>query len=245
MLALDDPRWASLTHAYRSAADTPGLLAQLRTQLAAGKVSAEVTEKLFSSLLHQGDVYPATVFAVPHVIAAATEARAEDRRLALSFAASAARGFDGCNRADYADANAWSEFDAAVTAARPLAIATARSARAPGSSEHRAASLHPDADVLSDLVVIADLHGWHLIAKMIEGVLDGVTDMECASCGEYLEVDLADLEAADDNQPSPELDLLAKLASDAHAEEGAQAVLALRGSMPCPECGEPLRPAQG
>lgn len=67
MLALDDPRWNELSHAYGTASDIPALLRQL------GKlpsVEAEPWNALWSALAHQGDVYPASFAAVPHVVAA-------------------------------------------------------------------------------------------------------------------------------------------------------------------------------
>lgn len=229
MLSLDDPRWSALTHAYGAAADIPDVLARFRSELRAGTPSTDVTEQLFSSLIHQGDVYPATVPAVPHVIAAAAEVAPDHRRPALYFAAHAARGFADRDRSEYGDANAWSEFDAAMNEARALAIATARTAKGE--------------DVLPDLLVVADVHGWHAIASAIEGVLDGGADLQCPACGADFEADFSDLDVDDDDPASPNLELLARLATEAGADDAAKTVLDLRGSIPCPECDEPMHPA--
>lgn len=67
MLALDDPRWDELSHAYGMASDIPALLRQLDKLPAA---EAEPWHALWSALAHQGDVYPASFAAVPHVVAA-------------------------------------------------------------------------------------------------------------------------------------------------------------------------------
>ena len=67
MLALDDPRWGELPHAYGMASDIPALLRQLNK---VPSVDAEPWHSLWSALAHQGDVYPASFAAVPHVIAA-------------------------------------------------------------------------------------------------------------------------------------------------------------------------------
>jgi len=68
MLDLDDPRWSDLTHAYGKASDIPDLLRQLdKLPLATG--DAEPWFSLWSALAHQGDVYPASFAAVPHVVA--------------------------------------------------------------------------------------------------------------------------------------------------------------------------------
>jgi hypothetical protein len=67
MLGLDDPHWSALMHAYGAAVDTPRLLAQLET-FPASKGQDEPWFSIWSSLAHQGDVYPASFAAVPHVI---------------------------------------------------------------------------------------------------------------------------------------------------------------------------------
>ncbi len=67
MLELDDSRWAELHHAYGSAADIPGLLRRLKSSSTSiGQNEPWFT--LWSSLAHQGDVYPASFAAVPYVI---------------------------------------------------------------------------------------------------------------------------------------------------------------------------------
>ncbi len=75
MLALDDPRWSKLTHAYGTATDIPGLLRTLASSTApkAG-YETEPWFSLWSSLCHQGDAYDASYAAVPHIIAIATSA---------------------------------------------------------------------------------------------------------------------------------------------------------------------------
>ena len=62
-------RWSGLRHAYGPATDTPDLLRQLST-LPSSEGSAEPWFTLWSSLAHQGDVYPASFAAVPHVVRA-------------------------------------------------------------------------------------------------------------------------------------------------------------------------------
>jgi hypothetical protein len=89
MLSLDDPRWETLTHAYGAAADTPSRLRELAT----GAPSEELTEALWSSLWHQGDVYTASYAAAPHVVEAAATMVPEQRLqwlvLALGIGAAA------------------------------------------------------------------------------------------------------------------------------------------------------------
>jgi hypothetical protein len=72
-LDLDDRQWAELTHAYGPAADVPALLRQLRQFPPATDYRAEPYFSLWSALCHQGDVYPASYAAVPHLVAALLE----------------------------------------------------------------------------------------------------------------------------------------------------------------------------
>lgn len=71
MLDLGSPRWAELSHAYGNAANIPPLLRALAS-LPDSDNKSEPWFSLWSSLAHQGDVYSASLAAVPHVIAAAS-----------------------------------------------------------------------------------------------------------------------------------------------------------------------------
>jgi hypothetical protein len=73
MLSLDNPRWTELKHAYGAASDIPALLQQLEG-LPESVGDSEPWFSLWSALAHQGDVYPASFAAVPHVIAALAKA---------------------------------------------------------------------------------------------------------------------------------------------------------------------------
>lgn len=67
MLSLDSPMWSTLRHAYGSAEDIPPLLRQLET-LPTSEGDKEPWFSIWSALAHQGDVYPASFAAVPHVV---------------------------------------------------------------------------------------------------------------------------------------------------------------------------------
>ena len=69
MLDLQSERWAELQHAYGDASNIPALLAALR-EWPASDCNSETWFALWSSLAHQGDVYDASIAAVPHVVAA-------------------------------------------------------------------------------------------------------------------------------------------------------------------------------
>lgn len=69
MLELSSPQWSELRHAYGSAADIPALLKALDGQPDA-KGEDEPWFSLWSALAHQGDIYPASFAAVPHIVRA-------------------------------------------------------------------------------------------------------------------------------------------------------------------------------
>jgi len=73
LLSLDSPRWSELSHAYGPASDIPPLLSQL-SSLPTSENNKEPWFYLWSALAHQGDVYPASFAAVPHVVLALASA---------------------------------------------------------------------------------------------------------------------------------------------------------------------------
>lgn len=73
MLSLDSEKWSELEHAYGVATDTPDLLRQLES-FPASEGEAGPWFTIWSSLVHQGDVYSASFAAVPHVINALSKA---------------------------------------------------------------------------------------------------------------------------------------------------------------------------
>ena len=66
MIPLNSPRWSELRHCYGPATDTPGLLRDLESFPEGG--TSEPWFALWSSLCHQGDVFPASFAAVPHIV---------------------------------------------------------------------------------------------------------------------------------------------------------------------------------
>ena len=70
MVALDSPLWSELQHAYGPASDIPALLSQLADFPDESEHQADPWFGLWSALCHQGDVYPASFAAVPHIVAA-------------------------------------------------------------------------------------------------------------------------------------------------------------------------------
>ncbi len=75
MLALDDPYWHELEHAYGSASNIPGLLQALAKSPGVKSAgTGEPWHSLWSSLCHQGTVYSASYAAVPHIVEIASNA---------------------------------------------------------------------------------------------------------------------------------------------------------------------------
>jgi hypothetical protein len=73
MVPLSSPEWSRLQHAYGSAENIPALLQQLDS-FPSSDGSAEPWFTRWSSLMHQADVYPASLAAVPHVVSALASA---------------------------------------------------------------------------------------------------------------------------------------------------------------------------
>ena len=84
--------WASLSHAYGAATDTPELLAKLRTDEWQDAIS-----DLYGSILHQGTIYTATIPAIPELVTIAQDptapARAWAAHLVADFADSIRAGW--------------------------------------------------------------------------------------------------------------------------------------------------------
>jgi hypothetical protein len=93
VLALESPEWNHLQHCYGPAWDIPPLLRQLERFPVSNTSTDEPWYSLWSSLCHQGDIYPASFAAVPHVVQALSLApeRASFNYLLLPAAIEVAR----------------------------------------------------------------------------------------------------------------------------------------------------------
>jgi hypothetical protein len=87
MLELDDPRWATLSHAYGRAVDIPPLLASAGEDTRPGHQPGSTWFDLWSALCHQGDTYTASYAAVPHLVALAPRDLGQKRYDPLLLAA--------------------------------------------------------------------------------------------------------------------------------------------------------------
>ena len=70
MIALSSKRWHELAHAYGAADNVPALLKRARLDLGSGADPQSAWFDLWSALCHQGDIYPASFAAVPHIVQA-------------------------------------------------------------------------------------------------------------------------------------------------------------------------------
>jgi hypothetical protein len=68
MLPLDDPRWSELKNAYGESPGIPRLLREAERLPEDTGMKAEPYFSLWSSLCHQGTVYPASYAALPHLV---------------------------------------------------------------------------------------------------------------------------------------------------------------------------------
>lgn len=64
MLALNDERWALLSHAYGKANDIPEMILELK---GLSKIDLEENDLLYGYLCHQNTTYSATYAAIPHI----------------------------------------------------------------------------------------------------------------------------------------------------------------------------------
>jgi hypothetical protein len=85
VLRLEDPIWSELRHAYGTAENIPPLLSQL-SDLPTDEADAEPWFTLWSSLAHQGEVYPASYAAVPHVVSVLASAPTKAPRVRIVVA---------------------------------------------------------------------------------------------------------------------------------------------------------------
>lgn len=82
-LSAGTPEWASLSHAYGPALDTPQHLSRLRSEHAT--VRQQAWYDLIGSAYHQGDLYPVTPWIVMPLMDLAIEPRYPDRADAMAY----------------------------------------------------------------------------------------------------------------------------------------------------------------
>ena len=82
MTASQSVDWQQLHHAYGAAGDIPELLQRVETFPPETDWQAEPWFSLWSALYHQGDIYPASIAAVPQIVSTLSKA---PNKATLSF----------------------------------------------------------------------------------------------------------------------------------------------------------------
>ena len=82
MTASQSVDWKQLRHAYGSAGDIPALLKQIEHFPAEENWQTEPWFSLWSALYHQGDIYSASIAAVPQIVSTLSQ---KPNRASLSF----------------------------------------------------------------------------------------------------------------------------------------------------------------
>jgi hypothetical protein len=168
-LPLSSDRWTSLRHAYGAAVDTPGRLARL----AAGDISA--LEELWSSIAHQGHVYPAAVAAFPHLVDAARSAAWHELRFRILHLAGWIRAWVPPRTLAAVSADVRASFEEAGPDATGLVGAVP-----PGALE---------SDALPHLLqASASLSDFPAAGRALEGLESEEFTPTCPSCGRQLYV---------------------------------------------------------
>ncbi|MEV0809795.1 hypothetical protein [Micromonospora sp. NPDC050200] len=90
-LDLNSIDWASLTHAYGSAEDVPGLIRDLRS--ADGEVRSAAMYELYGNIFHQGSRYEATAYTVPFLLELVADPTAPARHEVIHLLSSLAVGY--------------------------------------------------------------------------------------------------------------------------------------------------------
>ena len=120
MLSLSDAKWSELRHAYGAAGDVPELLALAATDPRPGHHRESAWFDLWSALCHQGDAYSASLAALPHLIALASESLARHSYEPLLLAASIEQArLEG--RSPPVPADLASDYNTAIERGRQLA----------------------------------------------------------------------------------------------------------------------------
>ncbi|UQN06541.1 hypothetical protein [Deinococcus sp. QL22] len=168
VLPLDDPRWASLQHAYGSAADVPDLLKALNGVPAPLDGASEPWFSLWSALCHQGDVNTASYASLPHLVADAVRVPAPGRVGHLHLAATIV-ALGQAERSPAVPKDLQEGFDAAVQRLGELALDGLGAAAALSEEE---------LSVLLGTLAVA--RGQSSLGNLL---LQWTSELECGECG--------------------------------------------------------------
>jgi hypothetical protein len=230
VLALDDPRWHELDHAYGPADNVPALL------LALERGEQELWDELVPSLCHQGSVYTASYAAVPHIVRIGAEESLGDQIMFWCFVGAVADSRDAAPLPD--DLRA--AYEEALVRAEELTLACI----VPGLDE---------ATGLELLIALAGMRRLPAITEALRCLRDETISTTCPRCGSNMRVSTADVpfvveedemvlalgtsgEMTAPRPPHPELHRLARLARSAGLVDLEHRVDALAKGARCPAC---------
>jgi hypothetical protein len=236
VIPLDDvATWHALQGAYGPADKVREILVRLEE---APDSFEDDPDDLFGIILHQGDTYPASYAAVPHLVAIGRRARPDQAAFYWALVGGiGAHGVDAIPDALRTDCER-----ALHDADEPIRATIAACPR--------------DQTIWYLLIAAAGIRGLGDTGYALEQFVESLFDVDCPSCGETVEI------AREDALPGPPLPSLDPAAwrwtdDDAPARLLALARLAQRpdveavllawdGTVSCPSCDAPfrLRPAQ-
>ncbi len=232
MLALDDPRWHALDHAYGPAGNVPGLLQALE------RGEQEVWDEIFSCLCHQSSVYSASFAAVPHVVRIGAGKPLGHQILFWCFVGAVAVSRDAPAIPD----DLRPAYEEALARADQLTLACV----VPGLD---------DATGLALLIALAGIRRQPAIEEALQCLRDEEIDIPCPRCDSLVHISTADVpfvveeeedeaslalgtsgQMAAPREPHPELRQLARLARRAGLVDLEHRVDALAKGARCPAC---------
>jgi len=235
VIALDDPRWTELQGARGSA----GEVARLLQRLELDPDDEELFSEVHDWLCRQGDSYPASYAAVPHLVRIG--ARASRDRAAHYWALVGVIATDAVRR----------------TIAPSLRSAYDQALHDADAHIRAAVTAGPrDYTIWYLLSAAAAIRGLDATASALEDFVNSLFDVDCPSCHEMVEI------AREDTLPGPPLASrdpgewrwtdddaparLLALARAAHRPDVEAVLVAWDGTAQCPLCDAPfrVRPAQ-
>ena len=231
MLALDDPRWHELDHAYGPAGDIPDLLRALERG-----AHEELWQRLFSALCHQGSAYTASYAAVPHLVRIGAGAPPADQLGFWSLVGCIAVSRDGPPIPDHLRR----AYEGSLILAEELTLACI----GPGLHEVTALEL---------LIALAGIRRMPEIEEALLCLRDEEIDVPCPRCDSLVRISTADVpfvieeegmtlalgtsgELGAPRAPHPDLRALATLARSAGLVDLQHRIDALAQGATCPTC---------
>lgn len=128
MIPLDSPRWKELRHAYGSAADTPGLLREIRGEPIPHYKDGGAWFEVYSSLYHQHSTASATYAAFPHLVDIGETGTLEQRVAVLCLAGNIRVHGNPLIPGEEIPQDLLPEFEAAMLKVKETSLATIRAA---------------------------------------------------------------------------------------------------------------------